>query len=238
MLRYCCVIPFTHVYVHEEYYATYSLTVFTEGAGRCTVRYSRYEGLSDRLTWRKTPEEVFSLDSLLNVSLTSPSSAPVTVESIKYPNRTIMYAGYLPLTALLQNPLMLTQLGEGRGDHSGGDGDYLVLAKVGGYVLTMIAHVNYGGETHDVVLDSPDYSPSNPSCLVSDIVPHRGVYVEPDWLITLKVISWILYPAMLVPSTPLTWVALGKRRGLGLVLIMTLFALSFAYVYSVITGEP
>lgn len=232
-----CVIPFIHVYVHRKYYVTYSLTVSQEDAGY-TVQYSHYEGLSDRLTRHEPPKEVFSPDSLLSISELKNLNV-ISIKLIGYPSGPLTYASYLTTNVLKEDPMILFFIIQDISNYPGENRDYLIPVRMDNRILSMIARVRYGGETHDVVFDSPNHLPGDPDCLVSDVVLHRDVYVEPDWLVTLKVISWILYPAMLVPSAVLAWVALGRRRReLSIVLIMTLFVLSFAYSYSVATENP
>jgi len=232
-----CVIPFIHVYVHREYYVTYSLIISQEDTGYA-IQYSHYEGLSDRLTRHEPPKEVFSPDSLQSISELRKHGL-ISIESIGYPNGPLTHLGYLTATALEKDPTALLFIIQDISNYQDENKDYLISVRMDNRILSMIARVKYGGETHDVVFDSPSHLPGDPNCIVSDVALHRDARVEPDWLVTLKVISWILYPAMLVPSAVLAWVALGgRRRELSIVLIMTLFALSFAYAYGVVTGNP
>ncbi len=237
------VVPLIHVYVDGKYYITYTLNLWSGE----TRRY--YEGLNGCISWSGVPKEVLLPTNASMINFIK-RLMDIEVSIIKYPNNTLgadimdinPHSADLSLLRV-SNDLIINSLPKG---------DYLALIYLRvPYVskaliwsrlklLSVIAYVNYGGYIHEVILDSPIYSVTKSvgNYLVSDVISEYNVKVEPTPLIILKVISWILYPLILVPTSLLTCLIIGSRRYLGIALVVLLLSTSVIYTYGLVSNDP
>ncbi len=232
-------VPLIHVYVNGRYYITYALNLW-DGT---TYRY--LEGLGNCVSWLGVPKDVLLPYNASNIEFVK-RAANIVINIINYPNKTLVTdvmgisihrdgLDFLrETTDLLINSLP--------------KGDYLVLIQLLGFpqvsdgaffsgskLLSVIAYVNYGNHTYEVVLDSPLYIGNY---LVDDVVSSYDVKVVPTSLIILKVVSWILYPIILVPTALLTYSIITGRRYLRIALVIILISTSVVYVYGILSANP
>lgn len=233
-------VPLIHVYVNGKYYMTYSLNLWDRASS-----YRYYEGLSNCVSWYGVPKDVLLPYNASNIEFIK-RVANIVISIINYPNKTLVtdvrgisiYSDSLDFlretTDLLINSLP--------------KGDYLELIQLLGFpqvsdgaffsspkLLSVIAYVNYGNRTYGVVLDSPLYMGNY---LVDDVINSYDVKVVPTSLAILKVVSWILYPIILIPTALLTYSVITRRKYLGIALLIILLSTSVVYVYGVLSANP